>query len=264
MCTLIALHRCIAGAPLVVAANRDEFHERPTEGPALREAPIIRSSRFDRGGAAGASRSVLAPRDLVAGGTWLGLNSSGLFAAVTNRRCETPDPTRCSRGLLVMDALAEPTARRAAERLEALPEGAYNPFNLFMADGESAHVVSYDEGPERIDLGPGLHVIGNVHPAESSAKLDRLRAEMRGLAARKGASIGALADVCRTHVAGAPIESTCVHAGAYGTCSSTLLRTGSRPALHYADGAPCETAYRDLTPLLRDLGIVPFREGVQA
>jgi len=132
MCTLIALHRCIADAPLVVAANRDEFHGRPTEGPALREASI----------------SVVAPRDLHAGGTWLGINASGLFAAVTNRRCETPDARRRSRGWLVMEALEEPTAERAVERFRNLPEAAYNPFNLFMADGESAHLVTYADRPE--------------------------------------------------------------------------------------------------------------------
>ena len=36
MCTLIALHRCYPDASLVVAANRDEYLDRPAEGPALR------------------------------------------------------------------------------------------------------------------------------------------------------------------------------------------------------------------------------------
>ncbi len=248
MCTLIALHRCFADAPLVVAANRDEFHERPTEGPALREASI----------------SVVAPRDLRAGGAWLGINASGLFAAVTNRRCETPDPGRRSRGWLVMEALAEPTAERAAERFRELPEAAYNPFNLFMADGESAHLVTYADRPECIDLAPGPHVIGNVHPDEPSPKLERLQAEVARLLSSEGGSLGALADVCRTHVASGPFESTCVHAGAYGTRSSTLLRIGTDSMLRYADGPPCEAPYRDLTPLLHDLGLASSREGVQA
>ncbi|MGH0029521.1 MAG: NRDE family protein, partial [Myxococcota bacterium] len=93
MCTLIVLHRCFEAAPLVVAANRDEYLDRPTEGPALRET------------ARGDGR-VVAPRDARAGGTWLGLNENGLFAAITNRRCESPDPDRRSRGLIVMDALS--------------------------------------------------------------------------------------------------------------------------------------------------------------
>src|SRR5262245_22536097 len=122
MCTLIAFHRCFADAPLVVAANRDEFHERPTEGPALREASTSSSRRLERSARAGsgAVTRVVAPRDLRAGGTWLGISESGLFAAITNRRCDTPDPQRRSRGWLVMEALAEPSAERAADRFAHL------------------------------------------------------------------------------------------------------------------------------------------------
>ena len=73
MCTLIAIHRTVTGAPLVVAANRDEYLDRPAEGPSIHEKP---------GG------PVLAPRDVRAGGTWLGINPMGVFAGVTNRRAE--------------------------------------------------------------------------------------------------------------------------------------------------------------------------------
>src|SRR5512138_2523002 len=105
MCTLIAFHRCFADAPLVVAANRDEFHERPTEGPTLRAASISSApgaERFARTAAGGRPTRVVAPRDLRAGGSWLGVGESGLFAAITNRRCDQPDASRRSRGWLVM------------------------------------------------------------------------------------------------------------------------------------------------------------------
>jgi uncharacterized protein with NRDE domain len=255
MCTLIALHRCFADAPLVVAANRDEFLERPTEGPALREAAI--------GSSPHARTRVVAPRDLRAGGSWLGISQAGVFAAVTNRRCDQPDPERRSRGWLVMEALAESSAERAAERFARLPDAAYNPFNLYLADAQSAHVVSYSDRAERIDLDAGPHVIGNLHPGESSPKMTRLHAEADALAAQGDASLGALADLCRAHLA-SPFDSTCVHAGEYGTRSSTLLRIGARPELHYADGPPCEASYRDLTPLLHDLGLLPARERISA
>jgi uncharacterized protein with NRDE domain len=251
---------------LVVAANRDEFHERPTEGPALREASISSSSRerSARAGASARSRRVVAPLDLRAGGSWLGVNASGLFAAITNRRCDNPDPGRRSRGWLVMEALAEPSARRAAERFARLPEAAYNAFNLFVADSETAHLVTYAERPQVRDLAPGAHVIGNLHPDESSPKLERLRAEVCEMVRGGAPSPDALADVCRTHVADSPFESTCVHAGEYGTRSSTLLWIGAQPALRYAEGAPCAAPYRDMTPLLHDLGLFPARERVSA
>ena len=106
MCTLIVLHRCVPGSPLVIAANRDEYLDRPATPPALRED-------------LGAGR-VAAPVDERAGGTWLGLNAAGLFAAITNRPTRRPDPTRRSRGLLVLDALAEGD-EAAAPAAEAAP-----------------------------------------------------------------------------------------------------------------------------------------------
>jgi uncharacterized protein with NRDE domain len=252
MCTLIALHRCIDGAPLVIAANRDEFFERPAEGPALWET---------------AAGRVVAPRDVRAGGTWLGVNAQGVFAALTNRRSE-PDPSRRSRGLLVLDALAAGSASAAADQLAELPSDAYNPFNLLVADSRTAHVVSYDRKPERIDLEPGAHVIGNVHPGDRTGKLERLRSH--AASAGEGpadAVLDRLALACRSHEGDGELDRACVHAGPYGTRSSTLLRVGSAAGdmLRYADGAPCQHAYRDFTPLLKQLdsGRAPGRNHVR-
>lgn len=193
------------------------------------------------------------------------MNSSGLFAAVTNRRCEEPDTRRRSRGWLVFDALEETTARAAADRLERLPGATCNPFNLFIADAETAHLITCAGHTERIDLAPGAHVIGNVHPRdEASPKLDRLRREVARALDDDALLLDDLARICRGHGDGDPLRAACVHAGAYGTRSSTLLRLGEAPVLRYADGPPCETRYSDLTPLLDDLGLVPRSEGVQA
>ena len=150
----------------MIAANRDEYSGRPSEGPALRDT---------------ANGIILAPRDSRAGGTWLGVTSSGLFAAVTNRFCAAPDPSRRSRGLLVLDALSSGSASDAAERFERLPVDAYNPFNLFLADRDTAHVVSYAGTLERVDLGPGAHVIGNARPGDSTPKLERQHKQMQEL-----------------------------------------------------------------------------------
>ena len=243
MCTLIVLHRCVAGAPLVVGANRDEFFERPAETISLRGTP---------------HGPIAAPRDKRAGGTWLGLSANGLFAAVTNRRSEAPDPSRRSRGLLVLEALGERTASDAAKRFERLTRDVYNPFNLLVADCATAHVVSYDGRSERLDLAPGAHVIGNVHPSERTPKIERLRAETaRAAAVAPSAVLDELAAICRGHAGDDALQSTCVHAGEYGTRSSMLLRLedeGGQHEMRYADGAPCGADYHDSTPLLSDLG----------
>jgi uncharacterized protein with NRDE domain len=243
MCTLIALHRPDPRVSLVVAANRDEYLDRPAADPALWMH---------------AGRRILAPRDLRAGGTWLGLSECGVFAALTNRPNPSPDPTRRSRGWLVLDALAAPTARRAAEGLAELPAGAYNPFNLFVSDGEEAFVAEYLGAPRVTELERGAHLIGNAGLDDRSVpKVARLLEAAEAVAGGpREWWLEGLAAVCRAHDGEAPLGSACVHHGGYGTRSSTLLmldRDPARSELRFADGPPCATEYRDLTDLLREL-----------
>jgi uncharacterized protein with NRDE domain len=252
MCTLIVFHRCFADAELVVAANRDEYLERPAEPPALHVWH---------------GRRVLAPRDARAGGTWLGTNEAGVFAALTNRPNPRPDATRRSRGLLVADALGCGSALEAAERLGTLAARAYNPFNLLVCDARDAFVVVYEEKPEAWRLGAGAHVIGNGDPnsrrlPKVARLLDQAEAIGRGPSAD---ALPALERLCAAHRDdGNPLESTCIHAGAYGTRSSTLLRRGADPrrdAFRFASGPPCQQAYDDFTPLLAQLDPTGSRRG---
>src|SRR5690242_6472196 len=111
MCTLAVAFQTDRRWPVVVAANRDERLGRPAEGWGIRE------------GAGGIRHA--APRDLLAGGTWIGVSARGVFAAVTNFHAPAawyPDPARRSRGELVPLALGTPdvaAARGAIARLEA-------------------------------------------------------------------------------------------------------------------------------------------------
>ena len=251
VCTLIAFYRCSADAHLWVAANRDEFHERPSEAPALRS---WRGMPF------------IAPSDRRAGGTWWGLNREGVFAALTNRPVAAPDPNARSRGLVVRDAMAHATAEAAVEEVCAAPPGSYNPFNLLVVDATRAFTIVYEGGEPRPQvLTPGVWVIGNADPnARDSAKVHRTLERSRSLLAGDASQDleGELAALCRSHDAGTaeadtaadPLASVCVHAGPYGTRCSTLLRLA--PAgnfLRHAEGAPCTSPYRDLTPLLVEL-----------
>jgi len=160
-----------------------------------------------------------------------------------------------------MDALRWSRADEAAEKLEieSLRPDTYNPFNLFVADSENCFLFTYDESPRRIDLGPGAHVIGNVDPeATPPTKLAGLgRAVGRIAEEDHDRPLDALAELCRTHAGGGnALDDTCVHAGGYGTRSSTLLQLSpndDRRVFRYADGAPCCTEYEDYTPLLHDL-----------
>ena len=243
MCTLVALHRCAAGAPLWVAANRDEYLDRPAEGPALRDGP---------------SGPIVAPLDRRAGGTWWGINPMGVFAAVTNRPTAPLDPTRPSRGQLVLDLLAAGSARQAATRAAALGPGLYNPCNLFVADADDAFAVVYDAAPVVLPLAPGVHVVGNADPDDRTvAKIRRTMERAERVAAGPARAIrDGLAELCRTHGDDAvSTGDTCVHRGGYGTRSSTLLRLGTDPdeLLEHAEGPPCTSPYEDFTPLLTEL-----------
>jgi uncharacterized protein with NRDE domain len=244
MCTLVVLHRAVPGVPLLVAANRDEFFARRSEGPALRRTP---------GGIA-----VVAPRDSRGGGTWFGINSSGLFAALTNVAGEEPDPARRSRGLVVLDALEAATAAEAAAQAQSVAADRYNAFNLFVADAREAYGVSYRGEARSLRLEPGLHVVGNgALDAAPTAKVVELRARAAHLAgAALPAALGGLAELCREHRGADPFASACVHTESYGTRSSALLALAEAEdasVFRFADGPPCQNDYRDFTPLLHEL-----------
>jgi uncharacterized protein with NRDE domain len=113
MCTLVLLQR--PNELLAISGNRNELLRRPASGP-----------RVEHG--------VLAPRDELMHGTWLGLNRDGLFACVTNRSRAVIDPARRSRGLLVLDALRSHSAVELRERLADLRGDVYNGFHLVYAD----------------------------------------------------------------------------------------------------------------------------------
>lgn len=245
MCTLIILHRCVPDFPVVVAANRDEYLDRPAEPPRLRATP---------------DGPIVAPRDLRAGGTWLGASAAGLFVGITNRPIAAPDPARRSRGHVVIDALRAPDATEAARRAAALPHGVHNPFNLLVADRERAFTVVYDERPEVSELQSGAHVIGNADPDDREVpKVARLLDRAEAAAELDGEHVvPALAAICRRHDGAAfGREDACLHLAGYGTRSSALLRLGDRRGsdqLWYADGPPCANRYEDFTSLLHELG----------
>jgi uncharacterized protein with NRDE domain len=145
MCLIFAALDAHPDYALVVAANRDEFYDRPTAPAAFwPEHPHI-----------------LGGRDLRAGGTWLAIDRRGRFAAVTNYRQGEREPAvRRSRGLLVSDYLASGIgAGGYIDRVER--EGAeYNGFNLLAGDGRELHWLSNREGRPR-RLGAGVYGLSN-------------------------------------------------------------------------------------------------------
>lgn len=150
MCLLIFSHGIDPRYPLIVAANRDEFHARPTAGSAFwPEFP-----------------DTLAGRDLEQGGTWMGITRSGRFAAVTNYR----DPSRTapaprSRGELSLTYLNGTQA--PGEFLEEVATRAedYAGFNLLVGDRNSLWYFTNSCAPDErtpLCLPPGIYGLSNA------------------------------------------------------------------------------------------------------
>lgn len=145
MCLILFAHRAHPAYRLIVAANRDEWFQRPT-------APA---------GFWADTPEIFAGRDLEQHGTWLGVTTTGRFAAITNFRDPgNHRPGAPSRGRLVSDFLRSGvTPGSYLERLR--PDAAsYNGFSLLVGDGESLCYFSNRESEIR-GLEPGIYGLSN-------------------------------------------------------------------------------------------------------
>lgn len=165
MCLILLSYDDHPTYQLVVAANRDEFFERPT-------APAKFWSDHPH---------VLAGRDEVAGGTWMGITRQVHWAAITNYRDPTPqvDAPR-SRGHLVADYLKEPT--NPADYLDRVADEAsrYNGFNLLVGTPGELRYYSNRDGAVR-PLAPGLYGLSNHLLDTGWPKVERGRRRLRAL-----------------------------------------------------------------------------------
>lgn len=165
MCLIAFAHRAVAGAELVVAANRDELFERPTA-----------AARFWEDHPA-----VLAGRDLRAGGTWMGVTRGGRYAAITNfrnprdRRDDAP-----SRGALVGEFLTGAESPQAyLEQLRPRAK-AYNGFSLLVGLREEMWFYSNSNGA-LLPVEPGVHALSNHVLDEPWPKVRTAREGVRAL-----------------------------------------------------------------------------------
>lgn len=166
MCLIVFAWRAHPEYPLILGANRDEFHARPA-------APL--DWWADAPGIAGG-------RDLQAGGTWLGLARSGRFATVTNYREDlAPHPGARSRGELVTRFLEG--GGSALQFAGALDGEAYAGFSLLAAelgDREQLVYVSNRGDPART-LAPGVYGLSNASLDTPWPKLLRSKSRLRAL-----------------------------------------------------------------------------------
>ena len=155
MCLILFAYRVHPDYPLIVAANRDEFFERPSQAAHFWED----------------ENDLLAGRDLQAQGTWMGINRQGRFAAVTNfRQGGVPLDKPSSRGDLTRNFLisSAPTGALASDTyLNQVADNAdhYNGFNLLTGTiNSSGYRLGYlsHQGHKILDLPPGIYGLSNA------------------------------------------------------------------------------------------------------
>ncbi len=169
MCLLLLAVRSHPVYKLAIAANRDEFYERPTAPAAFWEdAPDI-----------------LGGRDLRAGGTWFGITRKGRMAAITNYRDPASlKPHAPSRGELVSGFLVgEEDPESYLARL-ALKAGDYNGFNLIV--GESDRLYWYSNRGDGVrHLMPGIYGVSNHILDTPWPKVSRGKTALENILSRK-------------------------------------------------------------------------------
>jgi uncharacterized protein with NRDE domain len=146
MCLILIAYRAHAEFPLVIAANRDEYYQRPTAKAAFwQDHPHI-----------------FAGRDLECMGTWLGVTRAGRFAALTNFRDprERKKTSAPSRGQLVSNFLV--SGQKPREYLEEVNMQAprYNGFSLLAGGIDGVFYFSSREAKVQ-ELSPGIHGLSN-------------------------------------------------------------------------------------------------------
>ena len=230
MCLIVFAWQVVPGAPLIAAANRDEFYDRPAAAA----------------GAWPENPKVFGGRDLQGGGSWMGITQEGpygaRFVALTNirgpqeRRTDAP-----SRGALVADYLAGDLS--AEDYIGKIAKGseAYNGFNLVLGDREKLYWYSNrggDDARNGKELAPGIYGISNSLLDEPWPKVVRTKAQFASLlcqGAPEDAFFEMLADTTRAPDMRLPdtgieldlervLSAVCIETIGYGTRTSTVVK----------------------------------------
>ncbi|MBN1589511.1 MAG: NRDE family protein [Pirellulales bacterium] len=243
MCILAIHYKTVPDAPILVAHNREERFDRPTQPPKIQS---------------GKPRSVCGI-DRKAGGTWLGVNQHGLVVVAANRpKMNVPAEPR-SRGLLCRELLGMTTAREAVQRaVTELISGGYAGASYVCVDAEFGAVVYGGNHVSTEELTPGLHILTNGDMDDH--RDDRQEFIRRQLTLQKIESAVTFLAMASRAFARKPDSSgrrgVVLCNGDFGTVSSTLLSLPDKiqnAVFQYAHGSPCDTKYDDYSALLRQV-----------
>jgi uncharacterized protein with NRDE domain len=173
MCLLVLAWRTHPRYRLIVAANRDEYHARPTAPMAVwQDAP-----------------DMLAGRDLSAQGTWLAVDRQRRFGIITNfRDVQARRPDAPSRGGLIPEWLRQAIAPEALLGQLEPDAQRYAGFNLLLNDADSLYYASNRAPKFSRALEPGVYGLSNLLLDTPWPKLTRVRAEFEQWLAEQSAA----------------------------------------------------------------------------
>jgi uncharacterized protein with NRDE domain len=171
MCLLVLAWQVHPRYRLVVAANRDEFHERPTAAMAKWAPPD----------------DIIAGRDLRAGGTWLAMDRARRFGIITNfRDLQPPAPGAPSRGNLIPNYLRNGAGPERYLKGLQPNAGGYSGFNLLLTDSDSLWYASNRANDFARPLPPGIYGLSNEFLDTPWPKLQRVRRRFDPLLMQRG------------------------------------------------------------------------------
>ena len=251
MCLLACAWQCHLDLGLIIAANRDEYHQRLA-------APAAWWPGWPE---------IAGGRDLQGGGSWLALHRQGRFAALTNVRGAAAPATAPSRGLLVANFLRSAcSCADYAQQVLATCTG-YAGFNLLFGDlglgrhPAELHHLSNVPMPHHVVLPAGIYAMSNGILDEPWPKLQRIKAGFTQIVQQVGPPLRghlrldalALVSMLRDDTlapdhqlpaTGVPLHwerllsAIFVMSPTYGTRCSTIALLG-----HAGGGALCELSY---------------------
>ncbi|WP_408006316.1 NRDE family protein [Pseudalkalibacillus sp. A8] len=163
MCVLYFAFKKHLDHPLVVAANRDEFYERPTaQAHFWEDEPTI-----------------LAGRDLKQMGTWMGVSTDGRFAALTNYRDpEESKENKISRGQIIRDYLSSNKDTEAFLHSIKKQRASYQGFNLILGNKDSLWYYSNIQNEVK-ELSPGIYGLSNHFLDTPWPKVERGKTDLK-------------------------------------------------------------------------------------
>lgn len=210
MCLILLAHSVSPNFPLILLANRDEDHARPT-------AP----AHFWPD-----EKEVLAGRDLVANGTWLGINKTGRWAAVSNLRCFTSHITdQKSRGHLVKDFLTTMSPVGSFVTQQRNNGYQYNGYNLLLGQIDLSRpevVYLTNAKSQAVNLPPGIYGLSNHTLGTDESRVIKGKCQLKSMLKKEHIEEKQLLDIMK-QLDDDTESSIFVANSDYGTRSTTLI-----------------------------------------